>query len=115
VIVRFAPDLTVAAVIAANATALLVLAFGRPVTLQQPFASPFTSAGHTLTTYSIDLGQRVAGNVGWFHNLGPIDPATRPAPGSDVSHRYEFAVGIRVISGGQTREYGEDPEFDIDG
>jgi hypothetical protein len=115
--VRIAPDLNIGDV-PNDATAELLVAFGRPVIANQDFASPFKDAnGQTLTAFYFPPVAR-NGAAGWFFQLAQIDISRRPAPGSDLSSRFEFAIGLNIRWGGTNdikRSYGEDPEFDIEG
>lgn len=109
--IRVAPDPLTA--INANATGQIIVAFGRPVVAQQEFASPFIVGTQTIPSFSGALPVRTGGGItGWTFRLDAI--ARVPGPGLDhVTHRYEFAVGLNVTSGGVTKSYGEDPEFDV--
>jgi hypothetical protein len=94
------------------ATAELVVAFGRPAVARQRFASPFRDQNSRSVSFiHVPPAPRAAGKVGWFVPLRQIQP---PIPVEDhVTHRYEFAVGIEIVSAGQKRQYGEDPQFDV--
>lgn len=96
----------------AGATLQLVVCFGRPTRAHQPQASPFTDgtgAPSVLTTFVFGPVTRNT-SAGWFFPLGKI--ATKPG-NPNLTHRYEFSIGIVVTSGGVTRHYGEDPEMDV--
>jgi hypothetical protein len=99
--------------IPADATAEIVVAFGRAVRAQQKFASPFTDRQSDQTKTSFcQTGQRAEGLTGWILDMGPI--ATVPDDeDSNLAHRYEFSIGAKITAGTQVRWYGEDPEFDI--
>ena len=101
------------------ATARLQLAagFGRAVRSGQPQSSPFRDAQVPAAAKTTILSGAVAKTtaVAWYFHLGAVDlrPVTR-----NVTHRYEFSVGVIVDSapntaGNVTRHYGEDPEMDI--
>jgi len=94
------------------ATLELIVAFGRPVIARQRFASPFRNQnGRSISLFHLGPEARQPGKIGWFF---PLDQIKLPIPARDhETHRYEFAVGIEVTSGGQTRQYGEDPQFDV--
>ena len=106
--VRIAPDPITA--IDPDATGELFVAFGRPVIARQPFASPFVTAGQTRSVFHVPLTRRPSGAGGWLVKLGAIGRAPEH---ENLTHRYEFALGIEVTSRGVTRSFGEDPEFDI--
>lgn len=109
--VRIAPTPALPPAVAANATADLAVAFGRPVISRQQFASPFVDgAGAAVTLFQQTAVIRAAGVTGWFLRLGRID---RQPNHQNLTHRYEFALGAIVDSGGVRRTYGEDPEFDV--
>jgi hypothetical protein len=99
-----------------NATAQLVVAWGRPVNAKQPQASPFVDKdGHVQSTFIFD---EVRDNVqykttnGWLFPLGVI---SRKSPNQSPSERYEFAVGLIVTADyGKKYYFGEDPGMDID-
>lgn len=97
--------------IGADAIAKVGVAFGRPLLARQPFASPFKDADNSQTFFDNDRPlARAANAYGWFISLGTIAVVPdRP----NLTHRYEFAVGFNVSSGGVTRSFGEDPEFDV--
>jgi len=106
--VRIAPDPLTP--IDPAATPELIVAFGRPVIARQPFASPFVTAGQTISSFHRPLAARPSGVSGWFIKLGAIGRT----PGHDnLTHRYEFALGIEVTSQGVTHGFGEDPQFDV--
>jgi len=95
----------------ADATAKIGVAFGRPLLARQPFASPFKDEDNTQTFFDNDRpSSREAGAYGWFISLGTIVVVPNHP---NLTHRYEFAVGFNVSSGGVTRSFGEDPEFDV--
>jgi hypothetical protein len=103
-----------------SATLDFVAAFGRPLIAErQQFASPFeNTAGNVLTTFIRNLPSRAAGANGWYIELGNI-AAAKHAPNSDVTNRFEFALGIIVkqtVAGVTSeRHFGEDPEEDVGG
>ena len=108
---RIAPTPASAAGLVAAAQLDIAVAFGRPTVSAQGFASPFVDAtGATLATFIRSGLGRPPGNTGWFVRLDRINKQPSDA---NLADRYEFAVGIVVRSGGVTRTYGEDPEFDI--
>jgi len=99
--------------IPANATAEIVVAFGRAVRAQQAFASPFKDrqSGQTKTSFC-QTGQRADGLTGWILDMGVIANIPGNEDGN-LAHRYEFSLGAKIAAAGQVRWYGEDPEFDI--
>ncbi len=110
--VRVASDPTGPPVNLATTTVTLVVAFGATLPAAQTHASPFTTDGTpngpVKTTFVFSSTGNTSG--GWFFPLGriakvPSDP--------DVNHRFQFAVGVIVQSGGQTLHYGEDPDMDV--
>ena len=78
----------------------------KPVTT----ASPFVTAGQTRSVFYTPPAPRPGGAGGWFLNFGVIGIAPEH---ENLTHRYEFALGIEVTSRGVTRSFSEDPEFDI--
>ena len=111
IVVRVAPVPAVG--VPAAATLDFSAAFGRPAVARQQFSSPFEiAAGVARTLFLESMAVRPAGRVGWFFRLGRIEKQVIP-PDPNVTHRYEFAVGVNVTSGGQIRSFGEDPEFDV--
>ena len=95
----------------ADAIAKVGVAFGRPLLARQPFASPFKGGDNTQTFFDNDRpSSRQGGAYGWFISLGTIVVVPNHP---NLTHRYEFAVGFNVSSGGITRSFGEDPEFDV--
>ena len=108
---RIAPTPASAGALAADATLDIAVAFGRPTVAAQNFASPFEDAANATLATFIQRGMvRAVGVTGWFLRLSAIK---KQPPDPNVTHRYEFAVGVIVNSGGLVRTYGEDPEFDI--
>jgi hypothetical protein len=113
--VRIAPIPTIP--LAGGATLDLAIAFGRPVidVQRQPFASPFVDAsGNNAVTMFVQQNMVrttvVTGAEGWFLRL---DRLFRHPNKPNLTHRYEFALGATVNLGGQIKQYGEDPEFDV--
>jgi hypothetical protein len=98
--------------IVANASLDFAAAFGRPVIARQDFASPFVNGAGAAVTLIQQVGVvRPAGVPAWFFRFGRID---RQPNDPNLTHRYEFALGIKVDNqGGVIHSYGEDPEFDI--
>jgi hypothetical protein len=98
--------------IPATATLQLAIGFGRSVRATQVHSSPFVDTqappAHK-TTLIFDALTRNSGPA-WYFPLGQI--AIRPTH-PNLTHRYEFSVGVIVKSDGVTRYYGEDPEMDI--
>lgn len=98
---------------AATDTVELVLAFGRPIRFHQPHASPFTHDGRPngriVTSF---VSRPITANTtrGWFFPIGEI---ARWSNHPNLTHRYEFCLGLIVNYGGQEYHYGEDPEMDI--
>lgn len=102
----------------AGATLQLAVTFGRPVRANQPQASPFKDGSEVRTTFVFGPMTRNSTTVGgatpsaWFFPLGTIAPPVAPGD-ADLTERYEFSLGIIVVSGGVTRHFGEDPEMDV--
>ena len=73
-----------------------------------------TSAPAAQPSYRIVDNDRASAReakaYGWFISLGTIAVVPNHP---NLTHRYEFAVGFNVSSGGVTRSFGEDPEFDV--
>src|SRR5262245_6846783 len=114
VALRFAPVPGTEGLLTAGAQLDCVVAFGRPLSGQQEFASPFRQGTNVKTTY-IRIGvTRGAGEIGWFVPLDAIDASSYPDD-KDLTNRFEFAIGIVVNSGGTERHFGEDPEEDVGG
>ncbi len=111
--IRIAPDPDSPAIDLRTTTLTLVAAFGAKLpAAPQAHASPFTlddtKDGPIMTTvvsYNIPANT----SAGWFVPLGRI----RKVPGANDRHRFQFAVGIIVTSGGQSRTFGEDPDMDV--
>jgi hypothetical protein len=96
-------------VLPAAATVQIVASFGKAVRARQERASPFIEGGGARTTFV--FGPSVRNTTGgWYMRLGQI--GIRP-PTQNLTHRYEFSVGVIVNSGGVRRDFGEDPEMDI--
>ncbi len=102
-----------------TATLQLIVAFGVPARARQNFASPFTTdgttGGPTKSTFVFGPITRNSGPAGspvaWFFPLAKI--VKRPA-NPNLTHRYEFALGVVVTTpGGITRTFGDDPEMDV--
>ena len=102
---------------AAGAQLTVVVCFGKPVQGTQKRASPFEDGGAAVkTTYVFanqPSNQQYLGNpISWFFALDLVK--FRPPVGKkNRTHRYEFAVGVTVTSGGITHHYSHDPEMDI--
>ena len=114
VALRFAPVPGTEALLTATAQLDCVVAFGRPLSGQQAFASPFRQGTNVKTTYFRIGATRGAGEIGWFVPLDQIHANSYP-PEKDLTNRFEFAIGIVVKSGGNERHFGEDPEEDVGG
>src|SRR5215472_17794498 len=100
----------------AGATLTLSVCFGKPSPARQNRASPFELApGIARTTYTlvaqnsntVDVG---GAPVAWFFPLGLIK--FRPTAPPSRTFRFEFSVGIEVVSGGVTRQFSHDPDMD---
>ena len=105
---------------AAGATLTLAVCFGKPSPARQTRSSPFELApGVARTTYTLvaqnsNTVDAAGGPVGWFFPLGLIK--FRPTVPPFTKHRtfrFEFSVGIEVLSGGVTRQFSHDPDMDI--
>jgi hypothetical protein len=108
--VRIAPVPTFP--VAGGSTLDLIIAFGRPVIVfqRQQFASPFVDGGGNAITMFVQQNMTRNGAAGWFYKMGRL--GRRPGR-ANLTQRYEFALGATVNSGGQPRQFGEDPEFDV--
>ena len=89
----------------------LVVSFGRPVRATQDYASPFThddsDTGRAVTAFVLD-GQ--GAGPAWFF---PLKKIARWSTEENLTHRYEFSVGLIVKTSAGEYHYGEDPEMDI--
>ena len=103
-----------------GATLTVAVCFGKASPARQPRSSPFEiAAGVAKTTFTFfnEESNRLdaAGTpVSWFFPLGFV--RFRPTSPPFTRHRtfrFEFSVGIEVVSGGQTRHYSHDPDMDI--
>ena len=82
-----------------DATAQIVVSFGRSVRASQERASPFVEGDEARTTFI--FGPRTRNTTaGWYFPLAQI--GVRP-PNHNSTHRYEFSVGVIVSSGGKVR------------
>ncbi|MBM3768022.1 MAG: hypothetical protein FJW32_21760 [Acidobacteria bacterium] len=106
--------------LSASATVQLAICFGRPTRAKQSQSSPILESTPTgpivkstiiLGPATPMLGTPATEGKRWFFPLGKI--GTRPDPDSNITHRYEFAIGVILRDGSKTRYYGEDPEMDI--
>jgi hypothetical protein len=105
---------------AGGATLTLVVCFGKPSPARQPRSSPFELApGIAKTTFTLvaqpsNTVDSSGNDVGWFLPLGLIK--FRPTVPPFTKHRtfrFEFSVGIEVVSGTDTRHFSHDPDMDI--
>jgi len=105
------------------------VAYGRPPVGGGPYASPFdetlTKVRTTFIKEKLQPDIDANGNVrGWIIILGQVAqrasprgvPAGVPFAG-DLTHRYEFALGVivRNRTTGEVWHFGEDPEDDVGG
>ena len=79
-----------------TATVQIVVSFGKAVRARQERASPFVQAGSARTTFVFGPQTRNTA-AGWYFRLGEIGP--RPQT-QNLTHRYEFSVGVILNSGG---------------
>jgi hypothetical protein len=92
-----------------NATIDGMVAFGSRDVVRTPYGSPFIGpAGETLTAFP--LNAKGLTPAGWHF---PIDKLARKPDDPNKVHQYEFVVAVKIVSGGVTRHYGHDPDWDI--
>ena len=93
--------------------------FGRPAPARQPRCSPFEVSGgvakSTFTFFDTESNRldRLGAPASWFFPLGFIRHRPKAAEGKHRIHRYQYSVGIVVVSGGVEHHFSHDPDMDI--
>ncbi len=113
------PDGTPVLLGVGGAKLTVTVCFGKAQPARQPRASPLEiSAGvakSTFTFFNSESNRVDASGVptSWYFPLDFIKHRPRFNEGKHRIHRYEFSVGIVVVSGGVERHYSHDPDMDI--
>ena len=118
--IRFAPDPRSPLPLGPGGARLTAsVCFGKPGPARQPRCSPFeVSPGVAKSTFTFfdkesNRLDKSGAPASWFFPLGFIRHRPEPDKGKHRIHRYQYSVGIVVVSGGVEHHFSHDPDMDI--